>query len=726
MAQLVDSKNEETKTPEKTRQYWISELGAAGKGDYDSWKNLSKKIIDKYKAKSLLGAFREVGMKGDARFNVLWSNVQILLPSLYARTPKPDVQRRHKDSDRIARLSAEVLERGIAYEISENRFDDNVIPAILDYLLTGRGVLRVVYEFEESTQIDPQTGQEVSVKSYECAKLKYVHWGDFRHGGARVPTEVGWVAFCSYETRDSLIKRFGEEKGAKIPLDYSSAADATKDSDRNDTLKRAKIWEVWDLDRKQALWISESFDEILDIKENPLGLDSFFPSEVLYATLANDTLIPTPDYVLYQTHAITLDVIQQRIVALLDAIRANGVYNAAHGQDLSNILTQDDGKLFPINNYRDLTDKGGLSGIMEFTPIEQFVSVLNVLYDAGDREIQKIYEVTGISDIMRGSSDPRETAKAQQQKGQFGTVRLSARQGAVQDWLRGLICKIGEIICSHFDAITIRQISGYDLMPGANPQDPMEWEQIYQTLSVDVLRRYKIDIETDSTIAVNTTAEREAWNDYLSATAAFLQTAVQSIQAAPQLAPYFKEALLQTSRAHKAGSGLEDALTSSFDALVESLNQPPQPPPPDPAVEVANIRAEVDREKMQLDSERVQGQLDTKIYQIDSRTQSDMQKMQLEIDRLQKETQIEIEKIKADLMTARMDAQNQKQAALIQAMTASQESSDSSEPSEPSAPPQPIIVNVTAGIPMKKEFLVERDPSTGMMTGGSVVESPIA
>jgi len=45
---------------------------------------------------------------GAAKYNILWSTIQTLLPALYARNPKPDVSRRFLDADPIGRVSGYV------------------------------------------------------------------------------------------------------------------------------------------------------------------------------------------------------------------------------------------------------------------------------------------------------------------------------------------------------------------------------------------------------------------------------------------------------------------------------------------------------------------------------------------------------------------------------------------------------------------------------------------
>src|SRR3990167_7509461 len=57
---------------------------------YGKWERCASSIVDRYRDK------RDEASKSTRSFNVLWSNVQILKPTLYARVPKPEVVRRFK------------------------------------------------------------------------------------------------------------------------------------------------------------------------------------------------------------------------------------------------------------------------------------------------------------------------------------------------------------------------------------------------------------------------------------------------------------------------------------------------------------------------------------------------------------------------------------------------------------------------------------------------------
>jgi hypothetical protein len=88
------------------------------------------------------------------KYNILWSNLQVLMPAVYAKNPIPEVERSFKDEDPVGREASEVLERCLDFCIKSQSFKDIMRSAVLDRFLPGRGVVWVRY-VPHITQADP-------------------------------------------------------------------------------------------------------------------------------------------------------------------------------------------------------------------------------------------------------------------------------------------------------------------------------------------------------------------------------------------------------------------------------------------------------------------------------------------------------------------------------------------------------------------------------------------
>jgi hypothetical protein len=100
-------------------------------------------------------------------------------------------------------------------------------------------------------------------------------------------------------------------------------------TDTNEVNKRALLYEIWDKDTGKVVFLSKSSSKIIDEQDDPLELEEFFPCPPpLYATLTTDTLVPLPDFTLYQDQARELDTLSDRIDGLIQQLQVKGCYDA--------------------------------------------------------------------------------------------------------------------------------------------------------------------------------------------------------------------------------------------------------------------------------------------------------------------------------------------------------------------------------------------------------------
>jgi len=595
---------------------WDIEIRMAEK-DREKWEGQAKKVIKRYRDE------RPSSEKGGRKFNLLWSNVETLKPALYAATPNPEITRKFKDSDPVGRAASEILERATGYAVENYDFDTVMRSCVTDYLLTARGAAWVRYnaEFEDITPepeyLEPDvadvmaggTGfpegaqygedgraftqeepyQQVTSEEAVC---DYIHWMDFLHNPARYWGEVRWVAKRAFMTRDELVKRFGD-KGKKVPLDHKPKSALDDEGKQNEAFKKATVWEIWDKTTKTVYWIARDHKELLDRKKDPLNLRGFFPCpRPLYATLTTDSLNPIPDYVLYQDQVLEIDEMTARINLLLESLKIAGVYDSSVAANLGQIIKGRENVLVPVDQWATFAEKGGLKGVIDYLPIDQIATVLAGLYDARDKAKDALFEITGISDIIRGTSQASETATAQRLKGQFASLRIRDRQTEVQRFARDIIRMKAELIAEKFDPERIAEMSGVKLM---DEEDMQLFPQVIDLLRNEVKRSFRIDIETDSTIQPDEQAEKEARIQFIEAMSSFIERAFPLMQAAPEMAPLVGEMMMFTVRGFKTGRTMEAAFDRAMEGLQERLSQPQDDPRLMEAQQVVEqLKAELD------------------------------------------------------------------------------------------------------------------------------------
>jgi hypothetical protein len=353
-------------------------------------------------------------------YNILYSNTEVLLPSLYSAVPKPDVRTRYKDQN-LAPLP-DVVQRFLtcATETTPggDSFDGAMKDAVLSSLVPGMGFVRIRYSETSSFPI-----------TYESGNFRTLIWGK-----ATRWSKVPWIAFKSFMKRDQMFELFKIDKEEQEKYVPTGETEADKDN--------ATIYELWDKKTRKVYFLCDEWqDKLLQESDDPLGLENFFPTPgPLLLTLRPGKYLPIPLYNYYSEQAEELNRVSVRLIKVLSAIRVRGVYNGMLGDDLKKILATDemDNELVAATEAALLAQSGGFEKHIWLLPLDMLIAVAKELYVARESIKQIIYELTGISDIIRGSSQPSETATAQDLKNKWGTVRLRRMQTVVADYTRDL------------------------------------------------------------------------------------------------------------------------------------------------------------------------------------------------------------------------------------------------------------------------------------------------
>ena len=649
--------------------HWLNEIAASRKREKDFRKE-GQRIIDIYSGEK----------KNAIPFNILFSNTETLLPALYSSTPRPDVQRRFKDEDPLGKAGSQASNRLLEFLLDTNidgyeTFDEGVRMATLDGLLPGRGVACVKYDFEEGALPDsaptaeddpsgnkmpdgtPGGAEPTPYKKSELVCVDTRSWNRVFFGYAKKWSKVPWVAYEEHLDKSEAKRLFGAEITAKIEFTKGEETDNEEDKEGTDQddrntgeRKTALVYQIWDKKTRKVLYVSPQYQEgYLLEQDDPLGLTGFFntPRPLQFVEKSND-LMPVALYALYENQAKELNRITLRINRIVEAIKAKGIYDSELGDDIKNLVEADDNQLVPADKSSSLAAEKGLQNAIWYMPLDVLVGVLEKLYAAREQCKRVIYEVTGISDIIRGSTSASETATAQRIKSDWGTLRLKRLQKEVQRYARDLLRMMLDVASSKFSESTWAKMTGLPFLSteqaaqlqqtiqtvqlqaaqmaqaGQQPtpqqmqqmqqlqaetQKPV-WGKVLEMLRDDMQRAYRVDIETNSTVEPEAVEDQKKISEVMTALGQYLNGVTPLIVSGAMPFEAAQAMMLAIVRRFRFGVEIED--------YIKQMKAPK--PPDDGKGEQAQAAMQAQQKQMQDQVKSAQDKLqaDAKIAQLES------------------------------------------------------------------------------------------------------------
>lgn len=485
--------------------------------------------------------------------NIFWSSIETLKPFLYFKQPQPFIIRSNKKADKVECVACRILEKALAWDIKQFDFDSVIKYARNDFLLSGMGILWEQYQSSFKFYGD------VMLKDKEQVTTQYVNPVSFLTDVEKVDVweDVEWIARKCFMDVNEIYCNFDEKLA-----DYFWQ--------HNFTDKSISVYEIWDKKTHKIYYLSPEYpNDFLRVNEDTLHLSGFFPCpKPIMSTLSNDGIVPVPDYVEIKSLLDELDGVNSRMRLTMQALKVSGCYDSSF-PELANILDKDV-TLIALNDFDKLKDAGGINGIIDFAPIEQYVNTLQVLAERRKVLIDSIYEVTGVSDIMRGSSNAQETATAVLKKTNFGTLRNQDRQNDMQRFLKDLLRIKAEIICEQFSPDTLAMFVAEEY--GKNPELV---KQAIELLKTQKLRGMAIELETDGSFD-NDKNEEKILN-VISHINEMVNQSFGVISQQPALLPLYRKMIEAAVATLDNARQFENILEEVFDKISAELNAPDTP-----------------------------------------------------------------------------------------------------------------------------------------------------
>jgi hypothetical protein len=549
--------------------------------------------------------------KKNTEYPLFWPTVKVLHARIYSQPPKPDVRKRYQDDPGSKPVApepgmagygngvqpfgnspqnapsgglggapnpaqvpqvddnklAQCIERALTYTIDTTDFDADGHAAVNDLLIAGLGIAKVELETETELQpiINPVTQQPIigedgkpmtkEVISSQKVKLKSFSWSQFHWEPQQHWAQVSWVAFDHWMTADEIEDEFGID----ISSDKANGPGAgSPNKPKADKYKALFcVHELWNKTRRERIFLTEDYPDLLREDKDPLGLEDFFPCpKPMMTNIKGDDLVPKPDYTYCQPQFKYVNVLSGRISRLTRQIKDIGFYDPAMGE-VAQLSTCDDGDLIPVANLAARIEALGAKGRTGYDAVVSKqdntgkVQVVQELMSLRDMAKQNIWETYGVSDIQRGQTNPNETATAQNIKAQWADIRVGERVRIVSLFFRDVFRIQAEIIAEHFQPQMLEKMTGVAL----NPQE-------MQVLRSDLGRCYAIDVESDSTVVQDEFAQKQQRMEFLTSVTGYIKEILPAVQQGIMPADLGKELLLFAANTFKNGRQLEDAINA--------------------------------------------------------------------------------------------------------------------------------------------------------------------
>lgn len=161
------------------------------------------------------------------------------------------------------------------------------------------------------------------------------------------------------------------------------------------------------------------------------------------------------------------------------------------------------------NLSQALTNAGGsLENVCQYIPVDKVINTLSQLYTALEQRLNIIYKLTGTSDLLQGLiTDPTERTYGERQMlEKYARNQLEEPQRKMAEFMANSYELMAEMALKNFKEASLDEY----IMPST--LDPVHQQNYRAAIALlkNNRRRFRIELETDSTIALNEQYDKQS------------------------------------------------------------------------------------------------------------------------------------------------------------------------------------------------------------------------
>lgn len=463
------------------------------------------------------------------------------------------------------------------------------------------------------------TGQEITIDNEEIYWTAGLYNNLYVDPDAKRWSQVSRLAYeCEYSYRE-FKEKFGQRALDKLAVD---------DYEEHRCGKPIKVFEYHDKFLKEVRWFAENSNDFFqpkamaeanvealkEVKEAPemgeneapeyetvdnsdiYGLSGFFPCTApLVINQSTREFWPTPEYFQVQDILDDIHSIVGRMFLLTKAIRVRFLFDSGI-TELKQLIgeTGEGGGLGVPNLEQSLMNNNGkLSNLVAYFPVAEMIEGLQNMYQAFEQRLNMFYQLTGISDLIRGQTNPDsdKTFGERQMEGKFSLNRVEPLQRKVQEWIKDNYQLMMEMALKMFSPESLDQ---YITPQTLDPEDKQRYTASLELLKSNKRRRFRVDFETDSTIAINEQWRKKQATELANTLTKAMELVANVAETQPELAATELAVLKHLIGEFSDGKLFIDEIQDSIEQVIQKVSQPK---PQEPNVELEKLGLEVRKQE---------------------------------------------------------------------------------------------------------------------------------
>lgn len=199
------------------------------------------------------------------------------------------------------------------------------------------------------------------------------------------------------------------------------------------------------------------------------------------------------------------------------------------------------------------------------------------------------------------------------------------------------------------------QVAPHATAPAAPVKQPTI-DDVMELLRSTALRRFRIDIETDSTISGDESQERQDRQGLITSLTQMVSAWGPIVQAQPVMANLASELMMFGVRSFRVGRTLEETIQETVDKLSASLGQPKPPPQPSPdeLVKLEGVKAKTQAEVQRANSDMQRVQMEGQLAQMNAAIEAQKMKLDAQMRQMEHASKTQADQMRAEIEASKM------------------------------------------------------------------------